>query len=78
MKHLIEFINEGNINKVERKYREFCDMCKVYNVEPGDITVCKTSKGNWRVCKDDKKIFLVSGHILDDDVVKAYEIKCCE
>ena len=78
MKHLIELINEGDINKCERKYREFCDMCRVYDVDPEEVEVCKTSKGNWKICKDGKKVFLVSGNILDDDVIDAYKIKRCE
>lgn len=68
-------INEGNINNVERRYREFCGMCKVYGVEPQEITVCKTSKNNWRVCLDGKKKFLVSRYILDDDLIKEKGLK---
>ena len=78
MKHLVQMIQEGDINKNERKYREFCGMCSIYNVDPKEVTVCKTSKNNWKICKDDKKIFLVSGNILDDEVIDAYKIKRCE
>ena len=77
MKHLVELINEGNIDRAERKYREFCGMCKAYNVDPKEICVHKTSKGNWSVWKDGKKVFLVSGNILDDDLVSSKDIKVC-
>ena len=30
MKNLKDFIIEGNISNVERKYREFCQMCQGY------------------------------------------------
>lgn len=77
MKHLVELINEGNIDRMERKYREFCDMCKAYDVDPKEICVHKTSKGNWSVWKDGKKVFLVSGNILDDELVSSKDIKVC-
>lgn len=68
-------INEGNINNTERRYREFCGMCKAYGVEPQDVTVCKTPKNNWRVCLGGKKKFLVSRYILDDDLIKEKGLK---
>lgn len=68
-------VTEGNISNVERKWREFCGMCRAYNVEPESVTVCKTSKNNWRVCVDGKKKFLVSRYILDDDLIKEKGLK---
>lgn len=68
-------IAEGNINTVERRYREFCGMCKVYNVDPEAVTVQKTPKNNWRVCVNGKKVFLVSRYVLDDKVIDEKGIK---
>lgn len=68
-------IAEGNINTVERRYREFCGMCRAYNVDPETVTVQKTPKNNWRVCVDGKKVFLVSRYVLDDNVVDEKGIK---
>lgn len=84
MKHLIDIINEGNIDRIERKYREFVSMCKVYDpdVDMKDICVHKTSKNNWAVyCKKDdkcKKLFIASYLVLDDDVIKDKGINVCE
>ena len=75
MKGLTQFIQEGNIDYTERKYREFCGMCKAYNVDPGAVVVCKTPKNNWKVFVDGKKVFLVSRNILDDDIIAAKGIK---
>lgn len=75
MKNLKEYINEGNISNVERKYREFCQMCKGYNVNLEDIEVEKTSKNNWAVYIDGKKRFVVSSNILDNNVVEKYNIQ---
>ena len=70
MKHLADLINEGNIDRIERKYREFCGICSIHKVDPKDVVVYKTSKGNWMVRdKEDNKLFLVSNHILNDDVL---------
>ena len=78
MRTLKEFITESNINNTERKYREFCGMCKAYNVNPDDVTVCKTSKNNWRVYVDGKKVFLVSSNILNDEIIDSKGIKRCD
>ena len=75
MKSLVDYINEGTISKVERKYREFCQMCKGYNVNLEDVEVEKTSKNNWAVYVGDKKRFVASSNILDNDVVEKYNIK---
>lgn len=77
MKHLIDTINEANIDRLERKYREFCRMCKVYDpeVDPSDIQVRKTSKGNWAVYSGARRIFIASNHILDDDIIASKNIK---
>lgn len=75
MKHLLDIINEGNIDYTERKYREFCGMCRAFNVNPEDVVVCKTSKNNWKVFVEGKKVFLVSRNILDDDIIAAKGIK---
>lgn len=75
MKRLVQFINEGNIDRIERKYREFCGICAAHNVDPKEVVVYKTSKGNWMVRdKDDNKLFLVSNHILNDDVIERKDI----
>lgn len=84
MKHLIDIINEGNIDRTERKYREFVGMCKAYdpNVDIKDICVHKTSKNNWAVYAKDgdgkcKKLFIASYFVLDDDVIKDKGIEVC-
>ena len=81
MKHLVQIINEGDINRTERKYREFCKLCKVYDhdIDMKDICVHKTSKNNWAVYKKDgddcKKLFIASYLVLDDDVIEQKGIK---
>lgn len=75
MKNLVDYINEGNISNVERKYREFCQMCKGYNVNLEDVEVEKTSKNNWAIYTDGKKRFVASSNILDNNVVEKYNIK---
>lgn len=83
MKHLIEIINEGNIDRCERKYREFTGMCKAYcpDIDMKDVCVKKTSKNNWAVygkCGDEcKKLFIASYFVLDDDVIKNKGIEVC-
>ena len=83
MKHLAQIINEGNIDRCERKYREFVGMCKAYdpNIDMKDICVHKTSKNNWAVYKkegdDCKKLFIASYFILDNDVIKRNDIEVC-
>lgn len=83
MKHLIDIINEGNIDRCERKYREFVNMCKVYcpDIDMKDVCVKKTSKNNWAVygkCGDEcKKLFIASYFVLDDDVIKNKDIEVC-
>lgn len=75
MKSLSEYINEGNISNIERRYREFCQMCKGYNVNLEDVEVEKTSKNNWAVYIDGKKRFVASSNILDNNVVEKYNIQ---
>ena len=83
MKHLVELINEGNIDRCERKYREFVGLCKVYDpdIDIKDICVHKTSKNNWAVYKKEgegwKKLFIASYFALDDDVIKRNGIELC-
>ena len=84
MKHLVELINEGNIDRCERKYREFVGMLKVYapDVDIKDICVHKTSKNNWAVYTKDaegncKKLFIASFKVLDDDVIGSKGIEVC-
>ena len=79
MKHLVQLITEGDISRIERKYREFCKLCKVYdpNVDMKNICVHKTSKNNWAVYDGDKKLFIASYLVLDDDVIKNNDIKLC-
>lgn len=84
MKHLIDIINEGNIDRCERKYREFVGMLKAYapDVDVKDICVHKTSKNNWAVYTKDiegncKKLFIASFKVLDDDVIGSKGIEVC-
>ena len=78
MKNLIDYIVEGNITNVERKYREFTQLCLGYNVHPEEICVKRTSKKNWIVFKDGKKQFLVSNNILTPEVITEFDIEVCE
>ena len=83
MKHLVQLITEGDINRIERKYREFCKLCKVYDptIDMKDVCVHKTSKNNWAVYvkngDDCKKLFIASYLVLDDDVIEKNDIKVC-
>ena len=84
MKHLIDIINEGNIDRTERKYREFVGMLKAYapGVDIKDICVHRTSKNNWAVYTKDvngecKKLFIASFKVLDDDVIGSNGIEVC-
>ena len=78
MKGLVDFINEGNISNVERKYREFCQMCQGYGTTIDAVSVRKTVRNNWAVYVSDKRIFTASGNILDDSTVEKYGIKLKE
>lgn len=80
MKHLFEIISEGDINKVERKYREFCNLCKMYDpdVDMKEVWVKKTAKNNWAVHHGLRKLFTASTLIIDDDVIASKGIKCSE
>ena len=77
MKHLIQLINEGDIDRCERKYREFVNMCKAYdpNINMKEVWVKKTTKNNWAVYVGLKKMFITSFSCLDDDVIKKNKIK---
>ena len=70
-------INESNISNNEREYRQFCELIKVY--APGksisDVTVRKTTRGNYRVYVDGKFIKLVSKNIVNDKMILQYGIK---
>ena len=83
MKHLVQIITEGNINRIERKYREFVGMCKTYdpNIDMNDICIRKTSKNNWAIYKKEngewKKLFIASYLVLDDDIIKTNNIELC-
>ena len=78
MNGVVDFINEGNISNVERKYREFCQMCQGYGTTIDAVSVRKTSKNNWAVYVNDRRRFTVSGNILDDATVDKYGIKLKE
>lgn len=78
MKSLVDYINEGNISNIERKYREFCQMCTGYNIDLDSVTVKKTSKNNWAVFSNGKRRFTISSNILDQEVVDKYDIKLQE
>lgn len=75
MKNLKDFINEGNISNVERKYREFVQMCTGYGCKIEDVTVRKTVRNNWAVYIGDRRRFTASNNILDQEVVDKYNIK---
>lgn len=78
MKSLVDFINEGNISNTERKYREFCQMCKGYGADLDQVRVKRTSKNNWAVFINDRRRFTASSNILDQEVVEKYGIKVKE
>ena len=56
MINLVDFLTESNISNMERKYREFCQMCTGYNVSVEEISVHQTAIGNWAVYKGEKLI----------------------
>lgn len=74
MKGLVSFLTEGNISNSERKYREFCQMCLGYNCNAEEVEVRKTTKNNWGVYKNGRRIFTASCNILDNQVVELYGI----
>lgn len=78
MKNLKDFIIEGNISNVERKYCEFCQMCQGYGTTIDAVSVRKTSKNNWAVYVNDRHRFTASSNILDDATVEKYCIKLKE
>lgn len=75
---LVNYINEGNISNVERKYREFKQLCSGYNVDITEVCVKQTSKHNWIVYQNGKRKFLVSNNILNQAVIDTYQIPTCE
>lgn len=70
-------INEGDIDRCERKYREFINMCRSYdpNLNMREVWVKRTTKNNWAVYVGLKKLFVTSFSTLDDDVIKKKNIK---
>lgn len=78
MKTLKNFIIEGNISNIERKYREFCQMCQGYGTTIDAVSVRKTVRNNWAVYVNDRRRFTASGNILDDATVEKYGIKLKE
>ena len=78
MKSLVDFINEGNISNTERKYREFCQMCLGYNANIEEVSLRRTSKNNWAVYANNKRVFTASSNILDQATVEKYGIKLKE
>lgn len=70
-------INEGDIDRCERKYREFVNMCKGYdpNINMKEVWVKRTTKNNWAVYVGLKKMFITSFSCLDDDVIEKHQIK---
>ena len=77
MKHLVQMITEGDIDRCERKYREFVNMCRAYdpNINMKEVWVKKTIKNNWAVYVGLKKMFVTSFSTLDDDVIEKNKIK---
>ena len=77
-------INESNITDIERDYRSFCSLVRVY--APGktieDIELLKTPRGNYKLYdKLGKFIKLVSKNIMNDNIISQYGIalhKCEE
>ena len=63
-------INEGNITNKDRALRQLRNIVSTYNskINFDDCTFVKTSKGNWRVECDGKKVCIVSKFILTDDI----------
>lgn len=78
MKNLSDYINEGNITKTERKYREFYQFCTGLGLDVKNICVKKTSKGNYAIFHEEKRKGTVSSNILDDEVIELYGINTCE
>lgn len=77
MKHLVQMIVEGDIDRCERKYREFVNMCRSYdpNLNMKEVWVKRTTKNNWAVYVGLKKLFVTSFSTLDDDVIEKHQIK---
>lgn len=75
---LKDFLIEGNISNIERKYREFCQMCLGYNANIEEVSVRNTSKNNWAVYINDKRKFTASSNILDQATVEKFGIKIKE
>lgn len=63
-------INEGNITNKDRALRQLRNIVSTYNskINFDDCVLVKTSKGNWRVECDGKKVCIVSKFILTDDI----------
>ena len=63
-------VNEGNITNKDRALRQLRNIVSTYNskINFDDCTRVKTSKGNWRVECDGKKVCIVSKFILTDDI----------
>lgn len=63
-------VNEGNITNKDRALRQLRNIVGTYNskINFDDCTLVKTSKGNWRVECDGKKVCIVSKFILTDDI----------
>lgn len=70
-------IVEGDIDRCERKYREFVNMCRSYdpNINMKEVWVKRTTKNNWAVYVGLKKMFVTSFTCLDDDVIEKHQIK---
>ena len=74
MKSLKDSLMEGTITKIERQYRDFCNLCNGYGVSVEDICVAKTTKNNWAVYNGDRKVCLISNNILCDEIIDKYGI----
>ena len=63
-------VNEGNITNKDRALRQLRNIVSTYNskINFDDCTLVKTSKGNWRVECDGKKICIISKFILPDEM----------
>ena len=64
------FVTERNISDQHRVWKQVCGVIKAYCdcCDPDKCTFTKTSKGNWRVECDGKKICIISKFVLPDDM----------
>lgn len=76
MNNLTNYLSEGNIRNIERMFRNFMDTIKIHDgkIKPEEITVSSTPKGNWEVYRNGKKLCIVNGNLLNQEVIDKYEL----